>query len=198
MVDEVAARDVARGEITEHLRAWSSGDDRAAAAVFTALYDRLRELAGRALFAERTHHTLGNAGLVSEVFFRMMEQRIEWRSREQFIAIAGQMMRRILIDHARAHAAAKRGSGVATVPLTEAEQVPGEALDALVAIHDALEALAGVDREQSQIIELRFFCGLTHDEIASHLGLSLATVERRWRLARAWLYRYLEGDRVEP
>jgi RNA polymerase sigma factor (TIGR02999 family) len=183
-----------RGEITRHLLAWSAGDDRAASSAFSALYATLRRLAGRALSAERADHTLGTGGLVNEAFFRMLEQQhIAWRSREHFIATAAQMMRRILIDHARGRSAAKRGSGVEMLPLVEAALVPADALDELVGIHDALEALAAIDAAQAEIVELRFFGGLTHDEIASHLGVSLATVERRWRLARAWLYRQLRG-----
>jgi len=192
--EEAVSRETPRGEITNQLLAWSAGDENAAAAAFSALHATLRRLARRALSAERTNHTLGTAGLISEAFFRMMEQQhIEWRSREHFLATAAQMMRRVLIDHARGRGTAKRGHGVTVLPLVEAALVPGDSLDGLVAIHDALEALAAVDRGQSEIVELRFFGGMTHDEIASYLGLSLATVERRWRVARAWLYRHLKG-----
>jgi len=194
MGEDAVARDIPRGEITRQLLAWSAGDDRAAATAFSALYATLRRLAARALSGERADHTLGTAGLVSEAFFRLMEQQhIEWRSREHFIATAAQMMRRILIDHARGRGTAKRGHGVPVLPLVEAALVSGDSLDGLVAIHDALEALAAVDRAQSQVVELRFFGGMTHEEIASYLGVSLATVERRWRVARAWLYRHLKG-----
>jgi RNA polymerase sigma-70 factor (ECF subfamily) len=194
--EEAVSRDTPRGEITNQLLAWSAGDDHAAAAAFSALHATLRRLARHALSGERADHTLGTAGLISEAFFRMMEQqRTQWRSREHFLATAAHMMRRVLIDHARGRGTAKRGHGVTVLPLVEAALVPGDSLDGLVAIHDALEALAAVDRGQSEIIELRFFGGMTHDEIASYLGLSLATVERRWRVARAWLYRHLK-DRV--
>lgn len=187
-------REPPQGEITRHLLAWSAGDARAAASAFSALYASLRQLASRALSGERADHTLGTGGLVNEAFFRMLEQQhIAWRSREHFIATAAHMMRRILIDHARGRAAAKRGAGVALLPLVEAAGVPADALDELVAIHDALEALAVIDPARSEVVELRFFGGLTHEEIARHLGVSLATVERRWRLARAWLYRQLRG-----
>jgi RNA polymerase sigma factor (TIGR02999 family) len=121
------------------------------------------------------------------------QQRVEWRSREHFIATAAQMMRRILIDHARGRGTAKRGHGVTVLPLVDAALVADGSLDGLIAIHEALEALAAVDRTQSEIVELRFFAGLTHEEIARYLELSLATVERRWRLARAWLYRNIKG-----
>jgi len=191
--DQAAPRDGSRGEITRHLLAWSAGDGGAAATAFSALHATLRRLARRALSAERADHTLGTSGLVSEAFFRLLEQqRVEWRSREHFIATAAQMMRRILVDHARGRCTAKRGGGVRALPLVEA-LAPSESLDGVVAIHDALEALAAIDRVQSEIVELRFFGGMTHDEIARHLGISLATVERRWRLARAWLYRRLKG-----
>lgn len=192
--EEAVSQEIPRGEITRQLLAWSAGDGRAAATAFSALYAMLRRLAERALWGERTDHTLGTAGLVSEAFFRMLEQQhIAWRSREHFIATAAQMMRRILIDHARGRCTAKRGPGATALPLDEAALVTIDAPDELVAIHDALEALATIDRAQSEIIELRFFGGMTHEEIAGHLGISVATVERRWRLARAWLYRHLRG-----
>ncbi len=191
--EQPVTRDL-RGEITRHLLAWSAGDVQAAAPAFSALYQTLRQLAGRALSGEHRDHTFGTAGLVSEAFFRLMEQqRIEWRSREHFIATAAQMMRRILIDYARGRGTAKRGSGVTALPIADADLVANDSLDGMVAIHDALEALAVVDRSQSQIVELRFFGGMTNEEIGRYLGLSLATVERRWRLARAWLYRDLKG-----
>ena len=190
---EAVARGVPRDEITKHLVAWSAGDPRAATPAFAALYATLRRLARRALSSERSEHTLGTTGLIGEAFFRLLEQqRIEWRSREHFIATAAQMMRRILIDHARGRCTVKRGGGAAAVPLDDAAPLPVDALDGLVAIHDALEALAEVDRMQSQIVELRFFGGMTHEEIAVYLGVSPATIERRWRLARAWLYRRLK------
>lgn len=189
---QAASRDPSRSDITRLLLDWRAGNATAASAAFSALYAALRELARRALSGERTAHTLGTAGLVSEAFFRLMDQqRIEWQSREHFLATAAQMMRRVLIDHARGRRAAKRGSGVPALPLADDSGLPGDALDGLVAIHDALEALAAVDPALSELVELRFFGGMTHDEIARYLGTSLTTVERRWRLARAWLYRHL-------
>jgi len=187
------ARGIPRDEITKHLVAWSAGDQQAATPAFAALYATLRRLARRALSTERSEHTLGTAGLIGEAFFRLLEQqRIEWRSREHFIATAAQMMRRILIDHARGRSTVKRGGGAPALSLDQAAPVPIDSPDGLVAIHDALEALAEVDRMQSQIVELRFFGGMTHEEIALYLGVSPATIERRWRLARAWLYRRLK------
>jgi RNA polymerase sigma factor (TIGR02999 family) len=194
MTRDAVSQETSRGEITRYLHAWSAGNDRAAGQAFSALYTTLRRLARRALSGERPEHTLGTAGLISEAFFRMLEQQhIEWRSREHFIATAAQMMRRILIDHARGRGTAKRGGGVVALPLAEAARVSSESLDGLAAIHEALAALAAVDRTHAEIVELRFFGGMTHEEIASYLGTSLATIERRWRLARAWLYRHLRS-----
>ncbi len=187
-------REIPRGEITRHLLAWRAGDNASMHRVFSMLHDVLRRLAERALSGERANHTLETAGLVSEVFFRLIDQQyVEWQSREHFMAIAVKMMRRILVDYGRGRGAAKRGHGAPVLPLIEAELVASESLDEFLSIHDALEALAKVSRTQSEIVELRFFGGMTHDEIASYLRLSLPTVERRWRLARAWLYRRL-GD----
>ena len=195
--EQAVSREPAHGEITKQLLAWSAGDDRAARAAFSAMYEMLRRLAQRALSGERTNHTLGTAGLISEAFFRILEQQhIAWRSREHFIAIAAQMMRRILVDHARGRSTAKRGHGVPTLPLVEDALVPSDSLPALAVIHEAIEALSALDPQQSEIVELRFFGGMTHEEIARYLGISLSTVERRWRLARAWLYRHLKGTLV--
>jgi len=192
--EDAASRLPSGGDITQQLLAWSAGDQRAAAPAFAAMYAGLRRLAARALSGERCDHTLGTAGLIGEAFFRLVEQQhLQWRSREHFLATAARMMRRILIDHARGRAAAKRGDGVAAVPLVEDELVPSDSLGELIPIHDALEALAAIDPARSELVELRFFGGMTHEEIASYLGVSLATVERRWRLARAWLYRHLTG-----
>jgi RNA polymerase sigma factor (TIGR02999 family) len=189
-----AVRDIPPGEITRQLLAWSAGDESSMRTVFSALHDELRRQAERALARERRNHTLEASGLVGEAFFRMLDQqRVEWQSREHFIATAVQMMRRILVDHGRGQSAAKRGHGAPVVPLAEAMHVPSESMDELATIHDALEALAVVDGMQSEIVALRFFGGLTHEEIARHLGVSPPTVERRWRLARAWLYRRLKG-----
>lgn len=182
-----------RSETTRGLVTWHEGGSHTVATAFCALHETLRRLAKRVLATERTEHTLGTAGLISEAFLRMLEQqRIEWTSREHFIATTASMMRRVLIDHARSRSAAKRGRGVPLQPLADAELLPDESLDGLVAIHEALEALEVVDHTMSKIVELRFFGGLSHEEIAEQLGISPPTIERRWRLARAWLYRHLK------
>jgi RNA polymerase sigma factor (TIGR02999 family) len=130
---------------------------------------------------------------MNEAWLRLGQQRVEWQSREHFIATAAQMMRRILVDYARGRAAQKRGAGARPLTLDESAPVALETLGEIAALHDALEILATIDPEQSEIVTLRFFGGLGHEEIARHLGLSVPTVERRWRLARAWLYRQLSG-----
>src|SRR5262245_15502733 len=135
MADEAGAGEKARGDVTRCLLAWSAGDGRAAGAAFAALYGTLRRMARRALSGERGDDALGTTGLIGEAFFRLMEQRrVEWRSREHFLATAAQMMRRILIDHARGRRAAKRGHGVTALPLVEGVAVPDEAVHGLVAI----------------------------------------------------------------
>jgi RNA polymerase sigma factor (TIGR02999 family) len=180
-----------RGEITARLRD-GNADPQAMAFVFSQLYYRLRKLAGRALASERRDHTLETGGLVAEAYFRLIEQqRPQWNDREHFIAIAAQMMRRILVDYGRRRSAAKRHPGGGALPLQDAVSADVDALLDLMPLGDALEALRQIRPQHSEIVQLRFFGGLTNQEIASCLGLSLPTVERHWRLARAWLYRYL-------
>lgn len=193
----------AEGEITRQLQAWTSGDERGGATVFTALHATLRRIASRALAGERVDHTLETSGLISEAFFRLLDQQhVAWQSRAHFLAIAAQMMRRVLVDHARGRAAVKRGHCHARVPLdgvmrdgvARDESLAAPAFDAtVIALHHALERLSALDPAQSELVELRVFGGLTQDELAVHFGVSLATIERRWRLARAWLVRELDA-----
>jgi RNA polymerase sigma factor (TIGR02999 family) len=162
------------------------------ASAFSDLYATLRRLAERALAAERSNHTLETGGLIAEAYLRLIErQRTQWNSREHFLATAAQMMRHILVDYARGRATAKRGPGTHALPLADAALVSPDALVGVAELDDALESLQRVSRSHSEVVELRFFGGLTHVEIAKHLGISVPTVERRWRLARAWMYRHL-------
>lgn len=182
----------APGDITAGLRAGAGGDEEAMAAALSELYATLRRLAARALAGERANHTLETSGLIAEAYFRLVEQRrIRWSNREHFVATAAQMMRRILVDYARGRATAKRGGAVRIVTLDDVAPLGPRTLDSIVAIHEALEALQRELPDSSAVVELRFFGGLSNDEIAAHLRTSVATVERRWRLARAWLYRRL-------
>jgi RNA polymerase sigma factor (TIGR02999 family) len=182
-------------DVTRLLLDWSNGQPDARDRLVPLVYDELRSLAARSLSRERSDHTLQATALVNEVYLKLVDQRVvRWRDRAHFFAVAAAVMRRILVDHARRVRAAKRGSGMATLPLDEdAVLAPESAVD-LVALHDALDRLAAIDARQSQIVELRFFGGLTIDEAAEVLRVSPATVKSDWTLARAWLYRELQTD----
>jgi RNA polymerase sigma factor (TIGR02999 family) len=179
----------AERSVTELLHAWSAGDLDAAEAWVPALYDELRRLAAAQLRGEREEHTLEPTALVHEAYLRLAELRaIDWRSRSHFCAMAGRMMRRVLVDHARSLARDKRGGGQVRVLLEEAGlAAPARELD-LIALDDALERLAAFDREAISVVELHTFGGLTLEETAAALDLSSATVVRRFRAAKAWLY----------
>jgi RNA polymerase sigma-70 factor, ECF subfamily len=156
------------------------------------VYDELHRLAGSYLRRERTGHTLQPTALVNEAYLRLIDQRqSHWQNRAQFFGVVAQLMRRILVDHARARHAIKRGGPHLSLPSSHADRF-GEQPDAdLLALHDALNRLAELDPQQGQIVELRFFGGLTIEETAEVMHISHATVEREWKLARAWLRREL-------
>jgi len=178
-------------EVTRLLVAWSHGEDAALETLTPILYEELRQLARRYMRQERPGHTLQSTAIVHEAFIRLIDQNVEWNSRAHFFSIAAKMMRRILIDHARAHAASKRGACVAHVPVEEHPlSAPEREID-LVALDEALERLAKVDPQRSRIVELRYFGGLSNEESAEVLGISPATIQRQWTGARAWLYREL-------
>ena len=185
----------AEGRVTSLLLDWSGGDRQALEELMPLVYDQLRLLASGCLRGERQGHTLETAGLVNEAFLRLIDQeRVHWRDRAHFFAIAGRMMRRILVDHARRHASAKRGGRVEKVALPDLDLVPVEPETDLVALDEALVALAEQDSESARIVELRYFGGLNREEIAAVLGMSSASVTRRWRMARAWLYDQLSRE----
>ena len=159
---------------------------------FEVVYDELRRLAASALQHERTDHTLQPTALVHEAYLRLaVEPTARWNNRSHFIAVAARAMRRILVDHARKHNAAKRGSGAVRVAFEESDRMavsPGDAVD-LVALDDALGRLANLDPRQARIVELRYFGGLSIEETATVIGSSIRTVKRDWQMARAWLKR---------
>jgi RNA polymerase sigma factor (TIGR02999 family) len=158
------------------------------------VYAELRRLAASYLRRERPDHTLQPTALVHEAFIRLVDQRqIDWSNRAQFMGLAAVMMRRILVNHARDRVAGKRGGGVERVPLTLAADGIGVAEVNLLDLHEALDRLGEADRRKAQIVELKFFGGLTTDEIAATLGISTATVERDWKFARAWLQQAVSG-----
>ena len=177
--------------ITELLVAWSEGDERALEALTPLVYDELRRLARSYMRQERPGHTLQSTALVHEAFLRLVDQRVRWNSRAQFFGIAAQMMRRILVDHAKAQSAAKRGAGAFRIELDEGlAAFPQRDVD-LLALDEALKRLTKVDPQRSRIVELRFFGGLSNEESAEVLGISPATIQRQWSGARAWLFHEL-------
>jgi RNA polymerase sigma factor (TIGR02999 family) len=182
------------GDPTQLLVDWGAGDERAREALLPLVYEELRRIAGAYMRRERPDHTLQPTALVHEAYLRLVDQRrVNWTNRAQFVGIAAVMMRRILVNHARDRAAAKRGANLRVISLADAE-APGPAADLdVVALHDALERLAAIDARKSRIVELKFFGGLTTAEIGETLNLSHATVEREWSFARAWLYEAVAG-----
>jgi RNA polymerase sigma-70 factor, ECF subfamily len=181
--------------VTQMLLSWSRGDARAREEMLPLVYDELRRLAGWHLARERPGHTLQPTALVHEAYLRLIDQQqVDWRNRAQFIGVAAVMMRRILVTHARGRNAAKRGGDVQRVPLSDIDPA-GKELDVdVIMLHDALEQLHALDERKSRIVELRFFGGLTNDEIAEVLQISPASVKRAWTFARAWLYDTIVGS----
>lgn len=182
-------------DATQLLVDWSGGDEEALARMLPLVYDELRSLASAYMRRERPDHTLQTTGLVHEAYLRLIDQRrVDWRNRAQFLGVAAQMMRRVLLNHARDRVAAKRGSGGERVSLTLVgdERMKAPEVDVLD-LHVALEELAVIDRRKGLVVELKYFGGLTTEEIAAALGVSTATVEREWAFSRAWLRRALAG-----
>lgn len=186
--------DGSRDDVTALLRQWSDGRQDALDHLLPRIYDELRKLAASYLRRERSEHTLQATALVNEAYLKLVDQRaVRWENRAHFFGIAAQMMRRILVDHARAHGAAKRGSGQSLVALDEAlVAAPASDVDVL-ALDEALTRLAALDPQQARVVELRFFGGLTMEETAVALRISPATVGREWAVAKAWLYAELSG-----
>ena len=183
------------GAVTELLRAWSDGDDAALERLLPLVEAELRRLARGYMFRERRGHTLQTTALVNEAFLRLTDaRRVRWQDRAHFLGISARLMRRVLVDHARARGYRKRGGGAQRVTLDEALVAsPDPGLDVL-ALDRALEALAEVDARKSKVVELRFFGGLSVEETAEVLHVSPDTVKRDWRLAKLWLLRELEGE----
>lgn len=180
-------------EVTELLVRWRSGDRQALDSLLPLVYDELRRVARHYLQGERTGHTLQSTALVNEAYVRLVAQDFpEWQNRAHFFAVAAQLMRQILVDHARSHRAAKRGGDVCKVTLDEAEGEPFKPDVDVVALDEALKELAEMDQQQSRIVELKFFAGLSSEDAAEVLGISASTVKRDWITARAWLYRELD------
>ena len=191
------------GEVTRLLQCWADGDSAALDSLWPMVYDDVRRLARRQMGGERGDHTLQGTALVNEAFIRLSGQRVfQWQNREQFLSLAAQVMRRVLVDYARQRGAQRRGDGARKVSLYDTQAAievdEAQALHALndervdvLAIDSALTKLHQIDAPQSRIVELRYFGGLTLEETASVAGISLASVKREWAMARAWLRREL-------
>jgi len=179
-------------QVTQLLIEWSNGDKAALNKLMPLIHEELRRLAHHYMSRERPGHTLQTTALVDEAYVRLVNRKdVHWQNRAHFFAIAAQLMRSILVDHARSHAYAKRGGGARKIELEEAMVVSEERAADVVALDDALTVLATFDPQQSRIVELRFFGGLTIEETAEALSLSPATIKREWISAKAWLYHEL-------
>jgi RNA polymerase sigma factor (TIGR02999 family) len=180
--------------VTQMLLAWGNGDKEALDHLMPVVYDELRRQAARYLRRERPGHTLQTTALIHEAYIRLIDQKhVRWQNRAQFFGIAAQLMRRILVDHARSKQAVKRGGEDVKLQLDEA-MIVGRSKDVnLVALDEALKALAEFDEQQSKIVELRYFSGLSIEETAEALSISPATVKRDWAMAKSWLHRELKS-----
>jgi RNA polymerase sigma factor (TIGR02999 family) len=188
------------GEVTRLLQDCSDGNRDALDKLLPLVYNELRRLAHSYLSHERPDHTLQTTALVHEAYLKLIDQRsVNWQNRAQFFAISAQAMRRILLDNARRHTAAKRGSGGQKISLDEVATLSGDsANEALIALDLALQKLETIDAAQSKIVELRYFGGLTIEETAEVLKISPSSIQREWTVARAWLYKTITGTPDTP
>lgn len=183
------------GDVTRLLLDWCEGDKKALERLIPLVYDELHHQAERMMRRERRNHTLQPTALVHETFLQLVDQnRVQWSNRAQFFGVAAQLMRRIVLKYARSQKAAKRGGGVIKVPIDEALDSAEMRAPDLIALDEALTRLASFDPRQGSIVEMRYFGGLTIDEVAECLELSTATVKREARIARAWLQREMARD----
>ncbi len=179
--------------LDELLARWNEGDPEAPAEALPLVYKELRRIAVGFFKRERASHTLQATAIVHEAYIQLVERRgLQWRNRSHFVGLTANLMRRILVDYARHRSVAKRGGGQPCLTLLEAEALPASRPIDLMALDDALTDLSGFDAQKAAIVELRFFGGLTNEEVASFLSISRTTVVREWRRARAWLYRELQ------
>jgi len=182
-----------RPAMTQLLRQWGSGDKAALDELMPVVYDQLHKLASRCLRSERPDNTLRATALVHEAYLRLIGADVAWQDRVHFFAVSARLLRRILVDHARANRRSKRGGGAEKIPLDEAVMIGPQTTAGLLELDLALEHLAEQDKRKSEVVELLCFGGLTYDETATALHISPATVHRELQLARAWLHRELSG-----
>ncbi len=189
------AMTTASPEVTQLLLDWNNGDQAALDELLPLVNVELRLLAKRYMRRESPGHTLQTSALVNEAYLRLIDQKhVQWQNRAHFLGIAAQLMRRILIDHARSHHYAKRGGGALRVSLDESAAVTEAKAAELMAVDEAVQKLAALDARKGRIVELRFYGGLTEEETAEVLGVSIPTVQREWRAAKAWLHRMLTEE----
>ena len=182
-------------DITQLLEQAAEGDASALTALLPVVYEEMRRLAHRQLRTERRNHTLNTTALVHEAYLKLVKlERIRWQNRAQFFALAAQAMRRVLVDYAVKRKALKRGGGKAHVPLEDATVLSEQQAESILALNEALRRLAAISERQHQVVEYRFFAGLSIEETADALGISIATVKRDWTVARAWLNRELQRE----
>ncbi|HEY0003550.1 MAG TPA: sigma-70 family RNA polymerase sigma factor [Pyrinomonadaceae bacterium] len=182
--------------VTQLLIALNNGDREALDRLLPVVYDELRKLAERYLRRERLDHTLQATALVHEAYLKLVDQNVPWQNRAHFFGVAAEMMRRILIDHARSHHAAKRGGGGVKLALDDVIDLSDERAADLIALDEALTELEKIDPQKSKIVELRYFAGLSIEETAAVMGVGTATIIRHWRMAKAWLYN--EVSKTQP
>jgi len=181
-----------KSAITELLGTWKEGDGKAAERLAPLVFDELHAIAHRSLVREKANHTLQTTALVNEAWMKLAGQhRIDWQNRKQFYGVAACLMRRILTDHAREHATARRGSGMPVLSLQHSDEAGDQTPFELTVLDDALTDLERIDPLQCRLVELRFFAGLTMEETAEVLEMSHSKAKMEWRMARAWLYDYL-------
>jgi len=179
--------------VTMLLKQWGGGDSRALDELLPIVYNELRHLADRCLYSDRPGHTLRATALVHGAYLRLSDAEVDWQDRAHFYAIAARVMRRILVEYARAHTAHKRGNGNIPIPLDEAILVGPQAAAIVEDLDEALERLGAIDARKSEIVQLLFFGGLTYEETAAALHISPATVHRELKLAKAWLLREMQS-----
>ncbi|HVE56316.1 MAG TPA: sigma-70 family RNA polymerase sigma factor [Pyrinomonadaceae bacterium] len=187
MSEKIPEPETQEKEVTRLLQSLNAGNRQAVDALIPLVYAELRKLAAHYLRSERDEHTLQPTALVHEAFLRLVEQETAWQNRTHFFAMAANLMRRILVDYARGHSAEKRGGAAEKISLDDAFIFVKERPSAVIALDEALEELAKIDPRRSRVVELKFFGGLNHEEIAEILGVHVNTVLRDWNLARAWL-----------
>ncbi|MCI0488825.1 MAG: sigma-70 family RNA polymerase sigma factor [Blastocatellia bacterium] len=181
-------------DVTQLLQAWGNGDKEALDKLVPLVYEELRRRAHHYMKRERAGHSLQTSALVNEAYIRLVDyNRMRWQDRAHFFAVAAQLMRRILVDHARSRGYAKRGGEARKVSLDEAAEVSGRRMPEIIALDDALTGLTRIDERKGRIVELRYFGGLSIEETAEVMGISSPTVQREWRRAKAWLHREISG-----